>query len=358
MRFGLAALAAGIILGSASGLAASAQAPSAAAAPGAYRTLPEVRLWPNGAPPLANWAGRLPAAPAESRAPTPAGGANIYNVTDPTFTAFIPDTARNTRTAVIVVPGGGFRQVSIDSEGNEVAKWLAERGIAAFVLKYRLVQQPGPTFTMMARMQEPGLNMKTSGEPGVADGIEALRQVRARAAEYGIDPAKVGVIGFSAGAHIASYMTLNADLAARPGFSGLIYGAPLAGLLNAPAIDFPPIPASTGPDHLPQMFMAMAQDDPLVATETRAFYDAVFKAGYRPELHLFVNGGHGFGMNPTRSSSRHFIDEFYWWMETLGWTRKPGDPDMAMPPRAPRPAAAAPAGPPTGAPAGATAPAR
>jgi hypothetical protein len=77
----------------------------------------------------------------------------------------------------------------------------------------------------------------------------------------------------------------------------------------------------------------MAQDDTTVPTQTRAFYDALFKAGYKPELHFFLNGGHGFGMNPSRNTSRHFIDEFYWWMESLGLTRKPGDPDMAAPVR-------------------------
>ncbi len=64
---------------------------------------------------------------------------------------------------------------------------------------------------------------------------------------------------------------------------------------------------------------------------TRSFYDALYTAGYRPEFHLFLNGGHGVGMNPTHNTSRHFIDEFYWWMESLGLTRKPGDPDMSAP---------------------------
>jgi acetyl esterase/lipase len=174
--------------------------------------------------------------------------------------------------------------------------------------------------------------MDVAGAPAVADGMEALRQIRARAAEYDFDPTKIVAIGFSAGAHVAAHMMLNGDAAMRPNFTALIYGAPFGGSPGNPAEAFPRIPASTDPDALPPFFMAMAQNDTLVGDTTREFYDAVFAAGYRPEVHLYLNGGHGFGMNSSNNTSRHFITQFYWWMESLGLTRKPGDPDRAARP--------------------------
>jgi len=291
---------------------------------GAYQELPPVKLYPTGAQDFRDWPGLLTGTSEVTN--RQGNDTKYYNVSDPSYFPFIPAAARNTRTAVIVAPGGGFRMLSWDSEGTLVAKWLAERGIAAFVLKYRLIQQAGPNYGSNARRDEPALTTDVAGAPGVADGTAAIRAIRARAAEYAIDPNKIVFIGFSAGAHVASYQALNPDLAARPNFVAPIYGAP-AGVM-------PAIPAANSPAALPPIFLAVAQNDPLAGTMARNFYDALYAAGYRPEFHLFLNGGHGFGMNPTRNTSRHFIDEFYWWMESLGLTRKPGDPDMAAPTRA------------------------
>jgi acetyl esterase/lipase len=305
---------------------ASAQPPAApppAVVANAYKALPPVPLYQGAAPLRADWPGRLPTPVSEFTTPN---GETIFNVSEPSYTAFLPDPARNTRTAVLVVPGGGFRMVSIKSEGDRVAIWLAERGIAAFVVKYRTVQQTGPDYSMMARMKE--IPIEISGEPGVADGIRALALVRERASEYNIDPSKVVAIGFSAGAHIVSHAALNPNLAERPNYVAPIYGAPFGG--------FRPIPDAKADDKLPPIFLAMAQDDPLVATDVRAFYSALFDKGYRPELHLYMSGSHGFGMNVTRNTSDLFIDQFFAWMQAQGLTRKPGDPDLTPKPFAPR----------------------
>jgi acetyl esterase/lipase len=291
-----------------------------AVAPNAYRKLAPVPLYSDVAPLRADWPGKLANAPAETTTPN---GETIFNVSEPSYTAFLPDAARNTRTAVLVAPGGGFRQLSINSEGNRVATWLAERGIAAFVLKYRLVLQPGPQFSMMARMEEIPINV--AGEPGAADGIRAIAMIRERAAEYDIDPAKVVAIGFSAGAHVVAHAALNPKVAERPNYVAPIYGAPFGGL--------PPIPESTAENKLPPIFLAMAQDDPLVGNDVRDFYAELFAKGYRPELHLYMSGSHGFGMNVTRNTSDLFIDQFFAWMQAQGLTRKPGDPDMRPTPR-------------------------
>lgn len=284
-------------------------------APGAYRVLPAVPLYDGPAPWPANWPGLL-GTPVEEVSQQ--NGGVLFNITEASYTAYLPAPGRNTRTAVVIAPGGGFRQLSIESEGNKVAIWLAERGIASFVVKYRLVQQAGPQFSMMARMQE--IPIDVSGQPAVADTRRAIALVRQKAADYDIDPTRVVAIGFSAGAHAVSIPALDADLAARPNYLAPIYGGPFGGI--------PPIPAADAPNALPPIFLAMAQDDQLVGNDVRAFYAELFAKGYRPELHLYMSGNHGFGMNVTRHTSDHFIDQFYAWMRVQGLTQKPGDPDQ------------------------------
>lgn len=296
---------------------AGAQAPTTAqpeVAAGAYRVLPPVALFDGPAPTPANWPGRIPGDVTEVA--TQNGGV-LYNILEPSYTAYLPASARNTRTAVVIAPGGGFRQLSIDSEGNKVAVWLAERGIASFVVKYRLVQQPGPQFSMMARMQE--MPMDVAGAPAVEDTLKTIAMVRAKAAEYSIDPTRVVAIGFSAGAHAVAVAALHKDVAARPDYLAPIYGGPFGGI--------PPIPAADAADKLPPIFLAMAQDDQLVGNDVRAFYAALWEKGYRPEMHLYMSGNHGFGMNVTRNTSDLFIDQFHAWMRAQGLTQKPGDPD-------------------------------
>ena len=138
-------------------------------------------------------------------------------------------------------------------------------------------------------------------------------------------------------------MALNSDVAARPNFAAPIYGAPFGQIPEIPpafvpgtvvqapstpsGFDLPPR-GTPNPAAAPPMFIAVSQDDPLARTRVLQFFGQLQEAGYRPELHLFTNGGHGYGLNETKSSSRHFIENFYWWMETLGLTRKPGDPDL------------------------------
>jgi acetyl esterase/lipase len=289
--------------------------PQPEVAPGAFRTLPAVPLYEGAAPTPADWPGRIAGGVEEVAAQN---GNVLYNITEPSYTAYLPVAARNTRTAVVIAPGGGFRQLSIDSEGNKVAQWLAERGVASFVVKYRLVQQTGPQFSMMARMQE--MPMDVAGAPAVEDTLRTIALVRAKAAEYDIDPARVVAIGFSAGAHAVAVAALDSDVAARPNYLAPIYGGPFGGI--------PPIPAADAADRLPPVFLAMAQDDPLVGDDVRAFYAELFAKGYRPEMHLYMSGSHGFGMNATRHTSDRFIDQFYAWMRAQGLTRKPGDPDQ------------------------------
>jgi acetyl esterase/lipase len=254
-----------------------------------------VNLWPGVAPGSEGWTQQE-----KTYENTPVGTV-IQNVATPTLTAFLPDPAKATGTGVIIAPGGYFVALAISREGYDVARWLQERGIAAFVLKYRILEKrtegaPGP------------MNMDSAGRFGMADGIQAVKVVRRHAAEWGVSPDRVGFLGFSAGAMVASATLLQADSAARPSFAAMIYGGPFGVM--------PPIPPT-----LPPIFMAWAQDDNVALAPVVRFYDALRAAGHKPEAHIFSAGGHGFGMQRQGTSSDRWIDAFYGWMEAGGFTR-------------------------------------
>jgi acetyl esterase/lipase len=263
-----------------------------------------VNLWPGVAPGSEQWE------QAETRL-----GPTIVNVTTPTLTVHQPAPSIATGTAVIIAPGGGFVGLSIDSEGHDVAKWLVARGITAIVLKYRTVQLEGQDAAQLR--QSAGARFRAQlgnyalidedGKYGIADGIQAVKVVRAHAAEWGFSPDRIVFTGFSAGGMVTVFTALQPD--ARPNYAAPIYGAPISAV--------PPIP----PQGLPSFFMAMAQDDTLAGPMIVALYDAVKAAGYRPEFHIFSSGGHGWGMRKQGKTSDHWVDEFYWWLEAQGLTR-------------------------------------
>jgi len=263
-----------------------------AGAPSAAGQAPVIRLWPGRAPGSERWS------QTERRIEDSPVGAVVINVVTPTLTAFLPAPSRATGTAVVVVPGGAFVAVVIEQEGTRVAEWLRDRGIAAFVLKYRTVEKRTEGI--------PAMDMDTASRYGVADGIQALRVLRARAGEWGIAPDRIGMLGFSAGAMVVSAALLQPDSASRPGFAGLLYGAPFG---TMPAI----------PPRLPPVFMAWAQDDALVRGPVRRFAHALETAGNRPELHIFDRGGHGFDLRRQGTSSDGWVELFYHWISSHGF---------------------------------------
>ena len=260
-----------------------------------------VNIWPGTPPGSENWTQK------EKTVDNTPIGTVVFNVVTPTLTAYFPERTRATGTGVIIAPGGAFVALAIDLEGNNVARWLQEKGIAAFVLKYRI----------MEKRQEgipAGMNMDEAGKYGIADGIQALRVVRQHAAEWGISPDRVGFIGFSAGAMVTSGSLLQKDAAARPNFAAMIYGGPFGVM--------PAIPAK-----LPPIFLAWAQDDTVALAPVVKFYEALTSAGHKPEVHIFSAGGHGFGMRKQGTSSDHWIDAFYSWLEAQGLTIRAGKSD-------------------------------
>jgi acetyl esterase/lipase len=206
-----------------------------------------------------------------------------------------------TGTGVIIAPGGAFVALAIDLEATDVARWLQGKGIAAFVLKYRILEKKGEGIPA-------DLNMDEAGKYGIADGIQAIKVVRQHAAEWGVSPDRVGFMGFSAGAMVASGALLQSDAAARPSFVALIYGGPFGVM--------PVIPAK-----LPPIFIAWAQDDDVARDPVTKFYGALVSAGDKPEAHIYSAGGHGFGMKKQGTSSDHWIEEFFYWLEAQGLAR-------------------------------------
>jgi acetyl esterase/lipase len=236
----------------------------------------------------------------------------VRNVTLPTLTPVLPDPAKATGAAVIVAPGGAFMALSMSHEGWDVARALADRGIAAFVLKYRLLPTPKDEAEagkyimgkMMAGLPDP-TKMPTLGNPeATQDGLAALAMVRAGAARWGVDPARVGMIGFSAGAMTSLQTVLAAKPGERPAFFGYIYG-PQA------KID---VPVDASP-----MFDAIALDDPLFPAMGFPIAQAWHAAGRPVEIHGYQQGSHGFGLGKPGTTTTLVMDEFVAWLSMQGW---------------------------------------
>lgn len=291
---------------------ASAQQPQVVT--GAYTQLDPINLYedPTG-PGWKDWPGNLGIAEEVYL-----GGAAraVYNVSVPTLTPYLPDESINTKTAVVIAPGGGWRLLAMGHEGYEVAEWFAERGIAAFVLKYRLVQLKSLKDFGSSRDSLP---VKEAASLSITDGERALAMVRRQAQQYNVDPGKIGIVGFSAGAYAAATIGMMQEAKGRPDFVGLIYGAPTD--LSKK------IPAPNTKNALPPFFMASAINDSTVGVDRIIdLTQKLFKAGYTPELHLFKDGSHGFGMTRQGTSSDLWINDFYWWMKTQNLAQKPGEP--------------------------------
>ena len=288
-----------------------------------------IKIWPGAAPGSENW----------TEPETVMKGNDtdrVANVVTPTLIAYLPEKSKATGTGVIIAPGGGFSYLAIDKEGHLVAKWLQERGIAGFVLKYRTRQMPaadiaafqarrasgnaggrgaaapggrgGAPANAGAAAGGAGRSMDAAGQYGIADGIQALKLLHQRAAEFGLSPDRIGIVGFSAGAMVASGVLLQQDASSRPAFAAPIYGGPFG---EVPTI----------PQNLPPIFLAWAQDDTTAGTACARFYAALTAAGAKPEVHIYKAGGHGFGMGKQGTTSDHWIDEFYYWMEAQGFTK-------------------------------------
>jgi len=236
----------------------------------------------------------------------------IRNVVHPTLTAYLPDPAIANGTAVIICPGGAYHFLAFEHEGIQVAQWLNTHGMAAFMLKYRLVQS-GSDFPQCVddNLNDPQ-KMETVIAPLfpmiTADGCQAVRLVRAHAAEWNMDPERVGIMGFSAGGMLTLSVALHFDPSSRPNFAAPIYSAPPPDA---------PIPADA-----PPLFLLCAADDKMASTVTTRYYSEWRAASHPVEMHIYARGGHGFGMHQQKLPSDNWIERFAEWLQAEGFLPK------------------------------------
>ena len=261
---------------------------------------PEVLpLWPEGAPGSENW--DYP----EQEALIPPNTKVVRNVTQPTLTAYLPETSNANGTAVIVCPGGAFHFLAIEHEGTAVAQWLKQQGITAFVLKYRVTPTgddfPEIVWKNMQDWAKMGQIIESITPMILADGLQAVRLVRQQNAKWGIKADRIGMMGFSAGGNVTVNTALRYDPESRPDFAAVIYGGP--------GQDFP-VPADA-----PPLFLLWAGDDDMASTSSLERY-AAWKAAGRPvEMHMYAAGGHGFGMHKHGLPSDTWIERFHDWIQ-------------------------------------------
>jgi acetyl esterase/lipase len=240
----------------------------------------------------------------------------IFNVSKPTLTVYLPDSPHApTGMAVIVCPGGGFHSLSIMQEGYGVVKWLQSKGITAFLLKYRLMhiqgsdpyQQENEDRTRKAA----DTDQAVVADMAIADGRQALAYVRTHAADYGIDPKRIGIIGFSAGGVISAATAYHYTPENRPDFVGFVYG----GLLSSTAHD-------TIPADAPLLFIAAASNDQYnLQFAAVSLYTAWVTAKHVAELHIYAQGGHGFGLKKQGLPSDSWTDRFLEFLTQQGFLK-------------------------------------
>jgi len=239
----------------------------------------------------------------------------VANVTKPSLTVFKPAPELRNGTALVICPGGGFMALSINSEGNDVAKYMAARGVTAFVLKYRLAhtgEDATQEFVAMLKDEQKFHELLGKVVPlAVADGLAAVTYVRQHASEWGVSPDRVGIIGFSAGGGVTAGVAFHYLPEGRPAFVAPIY---------AGGDEFKD---ATVPADAPPMFIAAATDDQLGLVPTSiGLYEKWTGAHKSAEMHLYAKGGHGFGMHKQNLPTDHWIDRFVDWMELQGWLQK------------------------------------
>jgi acetyl esterase/lipase len=238
----------------------------------------------------------------------------LGNVSKPTLTFYRAPGGKDTGATVVVFPGGGYHILAMDLEGTEVCEWLNSIGVNAALLKYRVPKRPG----------------RAPHAAPLQDAQRALGMVRARAAEFGIDPARIGVLGFSAGGHLAAAVSTSAaqrtypavddadKVSCRPDFAVLVYPAYLTLKEQDDKIN----PDTAVTTNTPPTFLVMAQDDPVRVENVLLYSLALKRAGVPFELHIYPSGGHGYGLRRTDNPVTAWPDRAADWLRGRGLLKR------------------------------------
>jgi acetyl esterase/lipase len=273
----------------------------------------QIPIWPNGAPgPSTNLPPEVDTSNAKSELIAGKPLVRLGNVSVPTITLYKPAKVKSPMPAVVVFPGGGYQILAIDLEGTEVCDWLNKAGIACVLLKYR-VPNTGPYPKSSAALE---------------DAQRAVGIVRQHAAEWGIDPKRVGVLGFSAGAHLAAALSTHFDkrlyapvdaadqLSCRPDFAVIVYPGYLAEQGMKTNSDINPT-AQT-----PPTFIVQAEDDPVHVENATNYFLQLKQAKVPAELHIYAEGGHGYGLRRTALPVTAWPQLVETWLRTIGITHQ------------------------------------
>lgn len=277
---------------------------------------PVYEIWPDGAPGETGDIGAEKAVepPADSKRPV----TRIHNVTTPTLTVYKPSKDKDTGAAIVICPGGGYNILAWDLEGVEVAEWLNSIGVTGVILKYRV----------------PRRKDRLKHEAPLQDAQRAVRFTRAHAEEWGIDPDRIGILGFSAGGHLSATTLTNSDRPAyesiddidkqssKPNFGVLIYPAYLTGERKSETFGKRLSEEIRVTKDTPPIFMAHAYDDPLTPANTARLFIALKEAGVPAELHIYNSGGHGFGLRRTDDPVSTWPGRCADWLQIRGLLRK------------------------------------
>jgi acetyl esterase/lipase len=281
-----------------------------------------VPLWPNltpGSPP--NAAPEMDTTTAKDNLIAGKPLIRLGNVSTPTLTVYTPRD-KNTGAAVVVFPGGGYRILAMDLEGTEVCDWLNSTGITCVLVKYR-VPDSGPYPKSSAALQ---------------DAQRAVGIVRARSGEWHIDPRRIGVLGFSAGGHLAAALSTHFDrrlydpidaadgLSCRPDFAVIIY----PGYLALADKNFAPNPDIPVTDQTPPSFIVQAEDDPVHVENAVVYFLALKNAKVPAELHIYAGGGHGYGLRRTALPVTTWPVSVETWLRTLHFLAASGGPAVPV----------------------------
>jgi endo-1,4-beta-xylanase len=265
----------------------------------------QIHLWENGAPGFEDRKDEKEVRDRENKA----GEYRLTNVHNPYVTVFLPTAAKATGAAVVIVPGGGHRELWPKHEGENVAEWLRDRGVAAVVLRYRLAREKGSPYQLDVHAPQ--------------DGQRALRLVRHKAKEWNIDPDRVGMMGFSAGGELVAMVSGKAEAgkadaadpvdrhSAQPSFQALIYSGPLG------------IRGQEVTKAIPPTFILVGDEDGAVNWLV-GYYQALRKARVSSELHVYAKTPHAFGFRPTKSSRPvdAWPERFYEFLGAQGMLKK------------------------------------